>query len=133
LRQTEDRRQKTTTATQSPAKFINLNNMQSVTSGITVTYPNPNPILPLPLGLPEPLDFQDLQQSILSDFMDGTRQWLFNRIYHWITTNPLQLSDKPNPNKPTTVKLFWLMDGGETGKSVVISKFLQLSSTDDRF
>ena len=82
--------------------------MQSVTSSITITNPNPNPIpiLPLPLGLPEPLDFQDLQQSILSDFMDGTRQWLFNRIYHWITTNPLQLSDEPNPNKPTTVKLF---------------------------
>ena len=92
----------------------------------------PTPTLPLPQGLPEPLDFQDLRQSILSDFMVGTRQWLFNRIDHWITTNPLSSSENLNPSF-STVKLFWLMGGGGTGKSVIISKFLELSLTDSRY
>ena len=60
----------------------------------------------------KPVDVTGLIREKSKQFLAGTREWIFNGVEAW-------LADK------TTDKVFWLMGGGGTGKTVVSAELLE--------
>ena len=66
------------------------------------------------------LCFDDLRASLTSAYMKGTRLWCFEAVKQW-------LGDGTSP------KLFWLMGGGGTGKSVVSAQIIEMMKDSPEF
>ena len=58
------------------------------------------------------LDFSALRKEKAGQLLPGTREWIFDLVDAWL-------------RDPGAAKLFWLMGGAGTGKSVVAATWLR--------
>ena len=62
-------------------------------------------------GVAEALDFSAIVNEKRGQHLPGTREWVFEAVLRWRTD-------------PDSAKLFWLLGGGGTGKSVAAAELL---------
>ena len=67
-------------------------------------------------GRLQPHDFSEVFSEKLSAHLEGTREWAFSAVVDWLRTETAGRE---------TDKLFWLIGGGGTGKSVLFAEQLR--------
>lgn len=65
-------------------------------------------------------DFSSLVEAKQREHFPGTREWLFNEVENWLNSND------------RTKRVFWLVGGGGTGKSVVSAQLMARKNVRER-
>ena len=67
-------------------------------------------------------DFHELIEAKQRDYFPGSREWLFEQVREWLL--PRESSPSPS-SSPSVKRLFYLVGGAGTGKSVVSAQLLR--------